>query len=196
MKTRIIYKGKEISRTKVKNNILKVLNKAQDADRNDWYKEAHEWCKAQANESNLPLAAVVGIVSAVSPLKQWDLNKRIASGFITKGTGGHTKNQMDKARKILALNSPTDEQVTSILRGPKTTNFYLDIMHYDNRTHVTVDRQAIQVALGRIMSDKEMSMTEPQYNWFKECYIYTANMLGMRPSMLQSITWLTWRRIK
>ena len=165
MKTRIIYKGKEISRTQVKNNILKVLNKAQDADRNDWYKEVHEWCKAQAKESNLSLAAVIGIVSAVSPLKQWDLNKRIASGFITKGTGGHTKNQMGKAREILALNSPTDEQVTNILRGPKTTNFYLDIMYYDNRTHVTVDRQAIQVALGRIRSEERRVGKECRSRW-------------------------------
>jgi hypothetical protein len=196
MKTKIIYKGKEISRTKVKNNILKVLNKAKETDRNDWYKRAHEWCKAQAKESNLSLAAVVGILSAVSPLKQWELNKRIAVNYISNGTSGHTKNQMDKARKILALKSPTDEQVTSILRGPKTTNFYLNIMHYGDSSHLTVDRQAIQVALGRIVSDKEMSMTEPQYNWFKECYIYTANILGMRPSMLQSITWLTWRKIK
>jgi hypothetical protein len=196
MKTKIIYKGKEISRTKVKNNILKVLNKAKETDRNDWYKRAHEWCKAQAKESNLSLAAVVGIVSAVSPLKQWELNKRIAVNYISNGTSGHTKNQMDKARKILALKSPTDEQVTNILRGPKTTNFYLNIMHYGDSSHLTVDRQAIQVALGRIVSDKEMSMTEPQYNWFKECYIYTANILGMRPSMLQSITWLTWRKIK
>jgi hypothetical protein len=196
LKTRIIYKGKQISRTQVKNNILKVLNKSQDTDRNDWYKEAHEWCKTQAKENNLSLAVIIGIVSAVSPMKRWDLTKRIATGFITKGTAGHTKNQMDKAREILALNSPTDDQVTSILRGPKTTNFYLDIMHYNNRTHVTIDRQAIQVAIGRIMSDKEMSMTEPQYNWFKECYIYTANILGIRPSMLQSITWLTWRKIK
>jgi len=196
MKTKIIYKGKEISRTKVKNNILKILNKAKETDRNDWYKRAHEWCKALAKESNLSLAAVVGILSAVSPLKQWELNKRIAVNYISNGTSGHTKNQMDKARKILALKSPTDEQVTNILRGPKTTNFYLNIMHYGDSSHLTVDRQAIQVALGRIVSDKEMSMTEPQYNWFKECYIYTANILGMRPSMLQSITWLTWRKIK
>ena len=89
-----------------------------------------------------------------------------------------------------------DAFILKTLNGEKTKNFYLNIKYYNNAENLTVDRQALQVALGRILNDREMSMTSPQYSFFKECYIYTANRLNIRPSLLQSITWLTWRRIK
>jgi hypothetical protein len=193
---KINYKGHSISRTRVFNNINKVLKQANASENIDWYKEANSWCAGVATKYSIPLNKVIGIVSAMSPLKQWDLNKRIALEFITDNKSGHTKCQMNKADEIMANCNADDAFILKTLNGDKTKNFYLNIKYYNNAENLTVDRQAIQVALGRILNDREMNMTSPQYNFFKECYIYTAQRLNMRPSLLQSITWLTWRRIK
>jgi len=39
----ITFKGKHLSRTVVKNNIIRVFN--QSTDKNDWYKDANIFCK-------------------------------------------------------------------------------------------------------------------------------------------------------
>jgi hypothetical protein len=197
MKTiKINYKGHLISRTRVFNNITKVLQQANASENIDWYQEANSWCAEVAQTYSIPLNKVIGIVSALSPLKQWNLNKRIALEFIADNKSGHTKCQMNKANEIMSNCNANDEFILKTLNGEKTKNFYLNIKYYNNAENLTVDRQAIQVALGRILNDSEMNMTTIQYNFFKECYIYTANRLNIRPSLLQSIVWLTWRRIK
>jgi len=61
---------------------------------------------------------------------------------------------------------------------------------------VTIDRHAIAIALGRTAKDNELQLTPKQYDWFQDCYRYLADRLGIRPSLLQSITWEIWRVIK
>jgi hypothetical protein len=62
---------------------------------------------------------------------------------------------------------------------------------------VTIDRHALSVALDYWVSDEEYSgMTKKQYEFFRDCYIWTADSIGVSPLRLQSATWVVFRRIK
>ena len=191
---------KEYSRTVIKNNILKVYKVSADYERNDWYREAHNFgvevstfLKSFRNY-NITVNQVLGIVSALSPLKEWEKNKEIAVDFILTGDCGHMGANKRKARQILDCNG-SDDEILKILNGPKTSRFYMNMMYPDG-TGVTVDRHAIAIAIGRTATDKEQSLTPKAYEFIEKCYIMTAETLGLDPLHLQSITWQTWKRIK
>ena len=191
---------KEYSRTVIKNNILKVYKVSADYERNDWYREAHNFgvevstfLKSFRNY-NITVNQVLGIVSALSPLKEWEKNKEIAVDFILTGDCGHMGANKRKARQILDSDG-SDDEILKILNGPKTSRFYMNMMYPDG-TGVTVDRHAIAIAIGRTATDKEQSLTPKAYEFIEKCYIMTAETLGLDPLHLQSITWQTWKRIK
>ena len=191
---------KEYSRTVIKNNILKVYKVSADYERNDWYREAHnfgvEVSSFMKSFKNIDVSVnqILGVVSALSPLKEWSKNKEIAMDFILTGDCGHMGANKRKARQILDCDG-SDEEILKILSGPKTSRFYMNMMYPDG-TGVTVDRHAIAIAIGRTATDKEQSLTPKAYEFIEKCYIMTAETLGLDPLHLQSITWQTWKRIK
>ena len=197
--------GIEYSRTKIKNNIMKVYNVSLESEKNDWYREANVF-GSQVSEflsgfSRLSVSKrqVLGIVSALSPLKEWSKNKELAVDLIMSGDCGHMQRNKQKALDILALKDDTgvniDQQILDILNGDKTKNFYLNMV-YPNGGGVTVDRHAIAIAIGRTATDKEQSISSAVYTFIEECYIMTSETLGLTPLHLQSITWQAWKRIK
>ena len=190
----------DYSRTKIKNNILKVYKVSVNSEQNDWYREAHQFgvevssfLKSFKNY-DVTVNQVLGIVSALSPLKEWEKNKEIAVDFILTGDCGHMGANKRKARAILDCNG-SDDKILEILSGPKTSRFYMNMM-YPDRTGVTVDRHAIAIAIGRTATNKEQSLTPKAYTFIEKCYIMTAETLGLDPLHLQSITWQAWKRIK
>jgi len=199
MKT-IIIGDFEYSRTKIKNNILKVYKVSLESEKNDWYREANQFGQEVSNFLSsfkgmaVSVNQVLGIVSALSPLKEWEKNKELAVDFILSGDCGHMRNNKIKAWKILH-ECKTDEDILKVLSGPKTSRFYMNMMYPDG-TGVTVDRHAIAIAIGRTATDKEQSLTPKAYEFIERCYERTAKHLGLEPLHLQSITWQTWKRIK
>jgi hypothetical protein len=204
--------NKEYSRTVIKNNILKVYNLSLESEKNDWYLEAHNFgvevstFMKSFRKYNITVNQVLGIVSALSPLKEWEKNKEIAVDFILTGDCGHMGANKRKARAILDCDG-SDDAILEILKGPKTSRFYLNMMYpYGSGVTlyrslyphggVTVDRHAIAIAIGRTATDKEQSISSSVYDFLEECYIMTSEMLGLTPLHLQSITWQAWKRIK
>ena len=190
----------DYSKTKIKNNILKVYKVSVNSEQNDWYREAHQFgvevssfLKSFKNY-DVTVNQVLGIVSALSPLKEWEKNKEIAVDFILTGDCGHMGANKRKARAILDCNG-SDDKILEILSGPKTSRFYMNMMYPDG-TGVTVDRHAIAIAIGRTATNKEQSLTPKAYTFIEKCYIMTAETLGLDPLHLQSITWQAWKRIK
>ena len=190
----------DYSRTKIRNNILKVYKVSVNSEQNDWYREAHQFgvevssfLKSFKNY-DVTVNQVLGIVSALSPLKEWEKNKEIAVDFILTGDCGHMGANKRKARAILDCDG-SDDKILEILSGPKTSRFYMNMMYPDG-TGVTVDRHAIAIAIGRTATNKEQALTPKAYTFIEKCYIMTAETLGLDPLHLQSITWQTWKRIK
>jgi len=190
----------DYSRTKIRNNILKVYKVSVNSEQNDWYREAHQFgvevssfLKSFKNY-DVTVNQVLGIVSALSPLKEWEKNKEIAVDFILTGDCGHMGANKRKARQILDCDG-SDDKILEILSGPKTSRFYMNMMYPDG-AGVTVDRHAIAIAIGRTATNKEQALTPKAYTFIEKCYIMTAETLGLDPLHLQSITWQAWKRIK
>ena len=213
--------GIDYSRTKIKNNIMKVYNVSLESEKNDWYKEANVF-GSQVSEflfnytgREVSKRQVLGIVSALSPLKEWSKNKDLAVDLIMSGDCGHMKLNKQKALDILNLqytgnghpmdsqrdevfkeeNVYYDDEILKILNGDKTKRFYLNMV-YPSGGGVTVDRHAIAIAIGRTATDKEQSISSAVYTFLEDCYIMTSETLGLTPLHLQSITWQAWKRIK
>lgn len=213
--------GIDYSRTKIKNNIMKVYNVSLESEKNDWYKEANVF-GSQVSEFlsgfmslDVSKRQVLGIVSALSPLKEWSKNKDLAVDLIMSGDCGHMKLNKQKALDILNLqytgnghpmdsqrdevfkeeNVYYDDEILKILNGDKTKRFYLNMV-YPSGGGVTVDRHAIAIAIGRTATDKEQSISSAVYTFLEDCYIMTSETLGLTPLHLQSITWQAWKRIK
>tara|TARA_R100000734_G_C3317888_1_gene111421 strand:- start:787 stop:1389 length:603 start_codon:yes stop_codon:yes gene_type:complete len=196
MITRIQYKGNTLSRTKVKNNILKIYSLSDKSDRYDWYAEAHAFCKSLSSDYDIPVSVACGIVSALSPLKSWEQNKKCAIQFIETGDGKHMKAFVKKAEDIINCDG-CEDCIKSILKGRKIVSFFENMLHPDKADMVTIDRHALSVALGRWIKEEDYaSMTNNQYNFFRDTYKYTANILGISPILLQSSTWERFRKIK
>ena len=189
---------KEYSRTMINNNIKKTYKFSLGSEFNNWYQEAHDFGIDVSKVFDIPLSKVLGIVSVLSPLKEWNNNKKLAIQFIASGDCGHMKNNKQKAKEIMSLDndSALEFNILKIINGQKTTAFYLNMMYPNRKDYVTIDRHAIAIAIGRNATEFEQSLTKNQYTFLKDCYIMVAETLGLAPLHLQSITWQTWKRIK
>lgn len=192
------FKGEILTRTKVVNRIVATFLKSSDLDRYDWYMDAHNYAQYLAKTFNVSVIVSSGIISALSPVKRWEENKKLAFEFIkSKGkSGGHMKQFVEKARLILET-ATTEEEVCIILNGNKITAFFLNILHPKAKDRVTIDRHALSIALGTICTDElYRGMTKLQYEFFVACYIKASEKLGVSPLLVQSATWVYFRKNK
>lgn len=196
------FKNQKLTRVKVRNNILKVWSQTTENDRFDWYGNAHGYAvklaglKSIANDQNI--AKACGIIAALSPMCSWDINRRLAKQFILVQDPEKMpclKANARKAYKILHSDG-SDAAILDILKGPKTSAFFLNIMYPDQAISLTMDRHAISIAVGYKLAKDKMQMTAGQYEFFQETYRWTAAQLGVNPLILQSATWVAWRAAK
>ena len=178
-----------------------------EKENNHWYQEANEWA-VEVSEflfkfsgRRISVQQVLGVVSALSPMQEWNKNKDIAIQLIMTGDTGYMERGKQKARDILSIPKmlgihSLDSEIKSILNGEKTKTFYENMVYPTRSSGVTVDRHAISIAIGHIADDKEQSISTGVYTFIENCYIMTAETLGLAPLHLQSITWQTWKRIK
>lgn len=102
------------------------------------------------------------------------------------------------AKAIFMYRNPSIEAVNSQLGdGNKVRNFYNNIVDPFSKTpYVTADTHAISVALAAPMSAEDASgvglflgSKEPLYAIVKDAYIKAADIAGILPREMQSITW-------
>jgi hypothetical protein len=195
---KITYKHEQLTQTKVVNNIIRTFLLCDESDKYDWYKEAHNFAIYLSNTYNVQLFVACGIISALSPLKRWDNNKRIAELFIrTKGAErSHMKQFCDKAQTILDF-ANDESDVYKILNGKKIVSFCKNILHPNNGGNITIDRHALTIATNQISTDDYYNnMTVLQYNFFSSCYQKAAEKLNVSPLLVQSATWVFYRNNK
>lgn len=201
----ITFKGEKLTRTKVTNRILKMWGLCEEDERFDWYQDANKFATHLAiknvrigvlkKDSRL-IPKIVGVVAALSPVKTWEQNKKIAVDLVETGDCGHMKQFKNKAKEILKSDG-SDEQILAILKGRKISSFYLNIMYPHKANHVTIDRHALSISLGKWVKDEDYSgMTANQYEFFVQCYIGAAMKAKVSPLLMQSATWVRFRKIK
>lgn len=192
------FKGKTLYRKRCVNNIINVYTNPDFNGGERWYVEANKFANSLAVKFGLTNLQVAGIIASLSPLKSWEENKKIAEQFLRNGNGKHTEAMKRKAKEIKLYNSSAQREfILTTLNGNKISNFFLNIAYPNADTHVTVDRHAIAVILGRSIKENEgVGITNNQYEFFASCYRDAAKILGVLPNVVQSVTWVKWRELK
>jgi hypothetical protein len=164
--------------------IKEVLNQALSQELEGglkWYQEAHEYCKELSEEFGISLSKVCGIVSALSPLKEWGLNKRIAKQYLEGKRNVHTKLQITKCDLIMQ-----GKNIDVVLGGLKTINFYHNLLNPKDRRYCTIDTHIMWMY-------PYPNLTPKRYQKIKKDFIDYSELI---PNQVQAQAWLTIKRIK
>ena len=170
-----------------------------------WYAEAKEACEIIASRYNLPLFAVVGVCSALSPRNRWTRNVRdceaVCAAFVA---GGSEQAEAVKActfsankRKAVAIleAQPSNfDGLQELLKGPKLCEFSGSILGEDT---VTIDGHAFCIWEGsRATLANVPAIGVKLRRSIKADYREAAaSLAGITAAQLQAITWVTWRRL-
>lgn len=153
-----------------------------------WYEQAH-WTARMLADGDVKTGA--GLLAALSPQTAWWLNVELACDAYEAGNATrHTTDSTSKANRILAGENP--ESVLPMQR--KTGHFYRCILDPDDPVAVCVDRHAYDIAVGIPLGDWNRGLSaHGRYALLAHCYWEAAQYIGQIPSVVQAVTWVTWR---
>lgn len=179
--------------TTAADNILAVYARATDSEREhgtDWYRDAHA---IAADIADGDVWRGAGVIAALSPRVRWDINIRNARRAFETGTvTGHTKVMCAQAQRIL-----DGENALDVLKGDKVRAFCAAIATAGESDIATIDRHALEIALGKVYSDKERpTIGKRVYREMAAAYAIAAESVGISVNAMQAITWVVWRREK
>lgn len=159
----------------------------------DWYSTASNFCEDLAKRFNVEKEIVVGVLSALSPLKKWDLNKKETIRFFEKNEIGHLPLQVAKVKAINRLRgqSDLDDKIMNILAGNKTKAFYHNIMYPESSHMVTLDTWMIRA----LDNPSRKSLTTKQYNNLANQVIIKSHDIQLIPCQTQAIIWENIRKV-
>lgn len=167
-------------------NIMSTYRRAtDDVLARDWYGEAHALA-LELSPNDVWRGA--GVISALSPLKKWELNVRYArNAFATGIASGNMPMHNGIAQRILDGEHPLD-----VMRGDKTRSFAEAIATAGNGTIATIDRHAHDIAMAQVFTDKTRKIGKRVYRDMAAAYREVADYLDMSVNRIQAITWETW----
>lgn len=190
------FKGETLKLRRCVKNIVDVYNSSNKFTSFNWYQDANNFARKLATKYDVELSVACGVIAALSPLKSWDENKRIAESFLKNGRGLHTKVMLDKAYQI-KLSDGDIETIAMILNGNKITSFFINIYSPEQSNFITIDRHAISIVIGRNITNAEgIGITFKQYSFFVNAYKLAGIKLGVEAIRVQSVTWQNWREAK
>lgn len=189
-------------------NILSVYYAASLADiqaGKAWYQQAEEIGWALTNKYGISHPQACGVIAAVSPLNEWSANVRLAEKLIQRvivdgetavSNKGYLSGGLKKVDLILANDEITVNEIEVILNGDKIKSFFANILGFSQ--YVCVDGHAQNIAvngLTRVSITKAKSIKTKQYKVLAEAYVDAAYIVGITPSEMQAITWVTYKNI-
>lgn len=171
--------------------ILSIYRSATPEDIREgmgWYDEA----RAFAESLDTDVSRAAGVIAAVSPMLSWPRNMTVARAlYAGQREGLCLPNSVTAASRILAGEHPLD-----VLNGPKVRAFYQNIMGQGES--VTLDRHAIDIAVGRPLSDDDRAfwLAATRRRLLTSAYVNAARIAGISPAAMQAITWVAWRKTR
>lgn len=191
---------------KLECNILRVYNAASSEEREVgmlWYAVAHDHASAMALRHSVSISVACGTIAAISPGLEWGRNLLEAESLLRAfqaGKRGHQlptvgiygKRNMAKAIAILQGEAPLSVIPET---SPKVRAFYETILSPTDSQAVTVDGHAYCLAYGIRDGRWKQSFKPNKYAYVAWHYRHLAARLGLLPSQLQAVCWVTWRRI-
>lgn len=110
-----------------------------------WYSKANSFCESLAKEHDLPIRLVAGLTALFSPMKSWEMNQRLVREWCECQNCGTFSLQKKRAIQLFSetvlirSNEEQDKYIQKVLNGPKTKNFYHNIVYPTISNHVTID---------------------------------------------------------
>lgn len=149
-----------------------------------WYPIENEYCRGLAEKYDFALQQIAGLYSAFSPLKSVSENKKILENFLKGRRWGHTTQQIGKGELILTTTNP--DEISVILGGLKTQNFFRNIYTPEDKNWTTVDRHIL-----KYFNKGQMPWITPKrYTTYSTAIKKFANEVNMYPTEIQSALWL------
>jgi hypothetical protein len=172
-------------------NILNTWSRATAAQLDSgrrWYPTAHDTA-AMLADGDVKVGA--GLLAALSPQTTWWMNVELAcDAYETGRASRHVGDACGKANKILAGIDPAE--VLPMQR--KTGHFYRCILDPSDPVAVCVDRHAHDIAVGVRYGDWSRGLSaKGRYSLLAHCYWEAARLLNELPSVVQAVSWVTWR---
>lgn len=190
------FKGTTLYRKRCIDNILRVYKNNQFEGGESWYAEANKLAQRLAKQYGVGVLQVSGVIASLSPLKTWEENKKLATQFLAEGDAKHTRAMVKKAKAIVS-NTEDRDFILTTLNGNKISSFFENIAYPNEVKTATIDRHAISICLGRSIVEREgVGITDKQYEFFVSCYKDASNILDTIPNVVQSVTWVKWRKLK
>lgn len=190
----IKFKGRTITKRQAINNLKRYID-LSNGDGLEWYNIAHSFAFGLSMETGINILNICGVIAALSPQTSWSMNKVFTIRFLTSNdpltskTG--TKDRMKKA--LACLTAQSQNEILDILGGEKTKSFFLNLLHPEKETRVTIDRHAVAAILQRPDKTKALDrvvLTAKQYTFFEDVYKQASDQL---PHKTQAVIWVQYR---
>jgi hypothetical protein len=153
-----------------------------------WYQVAHDLAEMIGNGD---VRKGAGVIAALSPRMQWDVNVRKAIAACNGEPFGCMGSSMVKAQAILDGADPEDV----LPHGKKTHHFYRNILDPDDPEFCTIDIWAYRVATGD-RSCVAAKITDRDYAECVAAYGIVADEFGELRNVTQAGCWVAVRETK
>ncbi len=168
----------------------------------EWYDRAKRMAEWIAQEVDLPVNTVIGVMAALSPNNKWERNCKDTDTMCRAFVAGDAMSDFKvscyntmkaKAWSILVDELTDSDDILTRLNGQKIRSFYSNIVGLDE---VTIDGHALNIALGKRqgLTTDATNMGKRQYREMQAAYVKAAKRVNVKPHVLQAITWTTWKR--
>ena len=175
-----------------------------DSEGLNWYRLANVQACLLAERIGQNPNAGAGILAALSPGNSWERNvsdawllvdewKNGARGRKLPTVGVYGRRNRDKAIACLRGKDPA-----RVLGGDKVLAFYESIASPEGHSRVCVDRHARAIAHGGVrgLAEDFARFGRAEYRRVATAYTNVAAKLGIPPSHLQAVTWVSHKRKK
>jgi hypothetical protein len=152
-----------------------------------WYPNARAFaCQLAESDDPRDIARMAGVISALSPMKAWDINQRMATAVASGKTPGALGSVLVKVAKIMAGADPA----TVLPMHLKTGNFYRCIANPNDPDAVVIDRHAHDIVAGEVYGERQRNLSNAhRYATVAHAYREAARRLGVTPMVAQATTW-------
>jgi len=172
------------------NRIFKQRIEKDIIEAKEFYPFANSEAQRLAVKYNKTVLQTSSIISALSPLNKWSANINLADRYLSgKRRNLHVQSQILKCDQLINVNCPNE--AIKILNGLKTSNFFYNIYNPKDRNYITLDRWMVKI----ITNSDVIKITPAQYRKYKEIFARYAIRKRIHPVILQSLLWITIRRI-
>ncbi len=155
-----------------------------------WYWEAHNYATGLGYQYSIECYKVAALLSLFSPIQSWERTKFLTEEFLYCQDCKYLGVQKEKARLLVQPYLYRDvEQIKDLIKGQKTTNFFMNIAAPFSFEYCTIDEH---MRKGLI---KEQ-LTPKRYNFLAQSITTCAEELDLVPNQLQAILWLHFKNNK